>query len=120
MRTEDAIVECEAAIAKGARPMVFDWCRAARIIRDSPPVLARAGLRGDWEWTGGDIWRNGLAIPARHTYTYLASRWAMPELELDGIRVQCWCWMDGTGWDANTYWPREAYVILRQPKEASA
>lgn len=34
---------------------VFDWNRAARLIKDNNVKTASAGLKGDWEWTGGTI-----------------------------------------------------------------
>ena len=66
--------------------MVFDWCRAARRIKEEKPNIAGAGLQSDWEYTGGNIWENGKPTPAEDTYTFLRSTWAIPELELDGIK----------------------------------
>lgn len=92
---------------------IFDWKRAAELIRKRKPEVASAGLAGDWEWTGGKIYRDGAPVPRAETYTYLASTWAVPELDLDGDVQGCWVWMDGTGWDAETYWPDEALAVLR-------
>lgn len=103
----------EAARASGAKLMVFDWDRAARRIKDSGAVNASAGLAGDWEWTGGEIWRDGKPLSRDDTYTYLASIWAMPELELDGVREGCWVYADTTpGWDSDTFWPASALAIV--------
>ena len=60
--------------------MVFDWDKAARIIAEKKPKVASAGLRGDWEYTGDDIYAAGE--PIKDCYTYLASTWAVPELSL--------------------------------------
>jgi hypothetical protein len=78
--------------------MVFDWEKAAKRIKETGCSVAGAGLRSDWDWTGGEIWRNGE--PDRDSYTYLASTWAVPELELDGSIEECWRYIEQTpGWD---------------------
>jgi len=92
--------------------MVFDWAKAARIIKERCPCIAEAGLRGDWEWTGGTIWRDGAPVSEADTYTYLASTWAVPELDVDGNIIECYMMEDTTDWDAKTYWPPEALNIL--------
>ena len=97
--------------SQGCRPRVFDWDKAARIIREKQPREASAGLRDDWEWTGGTIYEDGH--PVRDDYTYLASNWAIPELTLDGETMECWTWEDETKWDADTKWPKSALKILK-------
>jgi len=93
--------------------MVFDWELAARLIKEQKPMVARAGLRGDWGWTGGNIWENGAPVPKDQTYTYLASTWAVPELDLDGEIIQCYRMMSEVpSWDSGTYWPEEALEIV--------
>lgn len=90
---------------------VFDWDKAAQIIKDRGCKNASAGLRGDWEYTGGDILEDG-AIPNYH-YTYLASTWATPELEVDGEIIDCYKMQSETeGWDSGTFWPESARKIL--------
>jgi hypothetical protein len=95
-------------------PMVFDWVTAASILRDSKAVMASAGLRDDWEYTGGDILSNGLPVRREDTYTYLASTWATPELAYkteDGQEFLVDCFKlapELPGYDADTYWPSEA------------
>ena len=32
--------------------MVFDWDKAAELLRGRNPSYAEAGLKGDWEYTG--------------------------------------------------------------------
>ena len=102
--------------------MVFDWEKAARIIRDlsfGPRTVkaAAAGLRGDWEFTGGDIYRYGAPVPAEDTYTYLASTWAVPELMVDGETFECYVMEDEKPeWDSDSYWPQEALEILNKLK----
>lgn len=107
-------METTAALARGLANMgqpsrVFDWDRAARLIAEAKPDVASAGLRDDWEWTGGRIWAEGAPVPREQTYTYLASTWAIPELDMDGLVQPCWRWSSETpGWDAGTYWPQSA------------
>jgi hypothetical protein len=92
--------------SKGAPLRVFDWDKARRLIEERSPEAASAGLQGDWEWTGGAIWRDGAPVPKDDTYVYLASTWAIPEIDLDGDVQECWRWQSETpGWDAETYWP---------------
>jgi hypothetical protein len=92
---------------------VFDWDKAARLIRDIKPDRAGAGLADDWEWTGGDIYANGRPVEKADTYTYLCSTWATPELRLDGELQDCWKYVKDTdGWNASTYWPQSALDIL--------
>jgi len=54
--------------------MVFDWDKAATLIKDCKPKFAAAGLMGDWEYTGGEIYRNGKIED--DDYTFLSSTWA--------------------------------------------
>lgn len=91
--------------------MVFDWDKAARRIKESNCRNASAGLRLDWEYTGGEIYVNGE--PTSKPYTYLASTWAIPELELDGTLEECYIMESETEWDSHTKWPQSALDILR-------
>lgn len=99
---------------KHLEPKVFDWEKAARLIRESGANEASAGLSGDWEWTGGAIFRNGEPVPEEETYVYLASTHATPELELNGEVVDCYRLKSETpGWGSDTYWPPEALAALK-------
>ena len=92
---------------------VFDWDRAAHLIRERSPDIVSAGLSGDLEYTEGDIYRDGKPVPRDNTYTYLASTWATPLLIIDGDEVECFRMESETaGWDAGTYWPESALAIL--------
>jgi len=92
--------------------MVFDWDRAATRIAETHPVSASAGLKGDWQWTGGEIYRNGK--PIKSEYTFLASIWATPELEMDGKIEPCYRMESETpGWNSGTKWPKSALKILK-------
>lgn len=94
----------------GREPMVFDWDTAARLIKERQPYVACAGLRGDWEYTGGAIYRDGKTV---NEYTYLASTWAIPELTIDGEVIPCYVMKHETKWDAKTKWPKSALKILK-------
>ena len=101
---------------RGKEKMVFDWNTAAMLIREKRPEIARAGLRGDWEYTGGTIYKGGKQV--KNTYTYLASTWAVPELDMDGEIVECYCMQhEAPRWDANTKWPYSALAILSEADE---
>lgn len=97
---------------RGRELMVFDWDKAARLIKESGLKDASAGLRGDWGWTGGEIFTDGQ--PNLDDYTYLASTWAVPELEIDGETVDCYRMQSETpGWGSDTKWPESALAILK-------
>lgn len=96
---------------RGREQMVFDWDQAAEIIRETGTDHAAAGLRGDWEYTGGTIYEDGK--PTKEDRTYLASTWAVPELEIDGKFIPCYRMASEVpGWGAGTKWPRSALAIL--------
>ncbi|GAS95510.1 uncharacterized protein RMCC_2476 [Mycolicibacterium canariasense] len=107
---------------RGNPVRVFDWVKAAKIITERGAQDASAGLSGDWEWTGGEIFADGQPVPEDDTYVYLASTWAIPELDVDGDIIDCWTWQSDTpgwdpkkqtgGWGSGTYWPAEALAIL--------
>jgi hypothetical protein len=101
-----------ALAAEGASTRVFDWDRAAEMIRAHGASQAHAGLQFDWEYTGGQILRDGQPLDENEG-CYLASNWAIPELEIEGVRWPCWRYQDETpGWDAHTFWPDSAKRIL--------
>lgn len=90
---------------------VFDWDKAAKIIKENNPKLAEAGLEGDWGYTGGVIYEDGETVDV---YTYLMSTWATPALILDGQNsFECWLWEDETEYNAYTKWPESAVQILK-------
>ena len=91
--------------------MVFDWDEAARRIKASGCSEAAAGLRDDWEWTGGTIFADGK--PYYDGYTFLSSTWAVPELEIDGVVEPCYKMEhEVPGWGSDTKWPDSALKIL--------
>ena len=95
---------------RGQPVKVFDWDNAARLIKEQQPQQAAAGLAGDWESTGGTIWEDDKPVIGRGTY--LSSNWAMPELEMDGLRCDCYVMESETEWDSDTSWPETARAIV--------
>lgn len=96
---------------RGKEMMIFDWDKAAELIRERNPESASAGLSGDWEWTGGEIFRGGQIV--EDSYTYLGSTWATPLLDLDGEQIECYRMQSKTpGWDTDTKWPESARSII--------
>ena len=94
---------------------VFDWNKAAEIIKDRQPSEASAGLIEDWGWTGGEIYRDGKPVPKEETYTYLGSDWATPVLVInDDEVIDCYVRVEEVTADchAGTYWPQSALDIL--------
>lgn len=111
MDTMSAFLRNQAS--QGNEMMVFDWEKAATLIKERGATRASAGLSQDWEYTGGEIFRDGKPVPSEETYVYLASTWATPEIEIDGETVDCYLMESETpGWDSDTYWPPEALAIL--------
>jgi hypothetical protein len=115
MDTLTAYSMSQMAAKKGAKQMIFDWHKAARLIKEHQPQEASAGLNSDWEYTGGLIW-SGKDGPVKKgdTYTYLSSNWATPELDLDGTIHDCYIDSDNNpeGWGSDTLWPQSALDIL--------
>ena len=110
MDTMLAILKADEARARGAEVKVFDWNKAARLIKKTGCKHAEAGLSEDWEWTGGTIFDDGA--PVMDEYTYLASIWATPVIRIDDEDVECWKLESKTAWDADTKWPQSALDIL--------
>ena len=95
----------------GEEMRVFDWDKAARIIKERNPNIVEAGLKEDWSWTGGEIWENGAE--AYNPFVYLGLTWATPVLKIDGETIPCWKMESETPeWDADTLWPESAIMIL--------
>lgn len=90
---------------------VFDWNKAAQIVKDSGCQYADAGLSEDLSCTCGVIYSEG--DPFFDDYTYLASTWATPVLIIDGQEYECWVYRDDSpGWDCDTKWPQTALDVI--------
>ena len=113
MNTLEAFANGEAH--RGCEAMVFDWNKAAKIIRERKPIIAYASLKNDWEHTGGVIYASGRVI--KGSYTFLKSTWATPLLIIDGEIIDCFVMESETKWNENTKWPKSAIDILLGPPE---
>lgn len=124
MISPEIIKARDAARATGNPDMVFDWKKAAQIIKDHISkgfsFDAVAGLKGDFEWTGGTIYEFNIYKNEVNTdsYTYLASCHATPLLVIedpDGEEIavyDCWVPANETEYRSDTKWPEDALEIL--------
>ncbi len=108
--TDTAITLCQ--LNRGEDPKVFDWNKAAALIKEHNATTAVAGLAEDWFWTAGLILEDGL--PVVKGCPYLASIWATPVILLDEdeFGIECWCWKSESDWNESTLWPQEAIEQL--------
>jgi hypothetical protein len=99
-----------------SRPMVFDWDKAATLIKQRKPNQAIAGLDGDLNFTAGTIYEDGKIDDT--SYVYLKSLWAIPVLIMDGEKQHCWLYEDEShaDWskDAEDKWPASARKIIEE------
>lgn len=105
---------------RGNESKVFDWDKAAEIIRDKKPMWAIAGLKEDMDWTSGAIYQDGE--PITDDYTFLASTWATPILEIkigDEVEdIPCFRMEhEVPEWRSSTKWPHSAMEILMKGKK---
>ena len=108
----DMITRAESA--KNDKPKIFDWDKAAAIIKaklkEDPNIVAEAGLEGDWSYTGGCIFSEGK--PVNDSYTYLYSRWAIPTLVInDSESFECYT-DDNSRFDEKSKWDEVSLAIL--------
>jgi hypothetical protein len=102
--------------SKGRERKVFDWDKAATIIKERHPKQAVAGLEELMEWTAGVIWEDGHIVV--DSYTYLASTWATPVLVLDGDEIiPCYLMTSKTTYTSKTKWPESAVAIIEGEKK---
>lgn len=104
--------------SRGNVSRAFDWDKAAEIIKDyhtrHGDLICEAGLKGDWAYTGGVIFENGL--PTNDSYTYLSSTWATPCLVLcyNGKwqeEIECYC-VSNDRFNESTKWDDTSLAIL--------
>jgi len=112
-------IQANAAKSRGEKMKAFNWDKAAQIIKDKlseyPNLYAEAGLQGDWNYTGGEIFSDGK--PTNSGYTYLSSNWAIPTLLLynngDEIaEIECHVIQEGTRFNSDSKWDNESIKIL--------
>lgn len=97
---------------RGKEMKIFDWEKAANLIVEKNASTAAAGLREDWEWTGGDIYCDREIV--EDSYTFLGSTWATPIIIIDGEEFECFQMNseaphEGSG----TKWPEYAKKIIQ-------
>lgn len=103
---------------KGKEMMVFDWDKAARIIKEVQPKCAIAGLREDYGFTSGTIYDKNDGIIMNYDDCYLSSIWAIPDLILcdefhNSITIPCYRYQSEVpDWNEKTLWPDSARKIL--------
>ena len=98
---------------RGNEQKVFDWDKAARLIKERKPGYAYVFLAMDREWTGGCIYEDGE--PFYNAYTYLASTWAIPKIDMDGVEIPCYRMQhEVPDWNSGTKWPESALKILKE------
>ena len=101
---------------------VFDWDKAAKIIREKNAESAMAGVRNDfdWEWTGGIILEKGE--PVFSCGDCLETTFGVPEIVLmddEGFytmtdAIECYKEKCGeTDRDNKRAWPESALKILK-------
>ncbi len=121
MNTLKAYMKKLDAVKNGATMMFFDWNKAATIIKERQPVRARAGLTGDFEWTGNVIYQDGnprlVDEDGDQPYTFLGSCWAVPLLILEDYKgdedeFECFTTDNEREYTTGTYWPKEAIALL--------
>lgn len=96
---------------KDKEPKVFDWNKAANLIKTNKAKKASAGLAEDWEYTGGSIFKNGKID--LEDYTFLMSTWATPVIKIDGDEFDCYLMISEVpDWNNDTKWPQCAIDIL--------
>lgn len=106
------------AKVKGNKQMYFDWDKAATIIKNHfekhKDLTAEAGLQGDWDYTGGGIFREGK--PTNENYTFLKSNWAIPTLLLswddkDQEEIECYT-VEETRFESDSKWDETSLNLL--------
>ena len=103
---------------RGKEKKVFDWVKAAKLIKARGAKNVSAGLREDLDWTSGNILVDGA--PAEESGAYLSSTWATPVLifDDDGSEIECFKMRSEVeDWGgAKSLWPESALEILNDIK----
>ena len=102
-----------AELSSGIENKVFDWVKAANIIKENPNKNWNAGLSCDLEWTGGRIWDADKKNIDNNSYTFLSSNWAIPVIYDDsGLEIECYVKATETEYGEETRYPKEFMDIL--------
>lgn len=129
MDTFECAIRAQLARKEGQKLKVFDWDKAACIIKTFLMALQKrgtllcvyAGLRADAGNTTDVIFEDGKVV-TEDRLCYLASIWDTPVLTLyitddtgneSEKEIECWRYKDEVPqWDSNTLWPESALKIL--------
>jgi len=115
-----AMTKQKQATKNKARYRVFDWNKAARLIRGKwfkKGLIVVAGLSGD-DATYGTIYKDGKPTTKEDFWGYLLSNWATPIISINsGKEIECWIYADEApkedDWqDNDAFWPKSAIKIL--------
>jgi hypothetical protein len=89
---------------------IFDWAKAAKLIKKYNADHAEAGLMEDWEMTSETIWCDNK--PEREAGNFLYSDWATPALQIGDALYRCYKYGEEI-----TGWTKEALAILGAQKK---
>ena len=91
---------------------VFDWVRAAEIIRENPGVDVYASDYGGEDGMYARIYHEEGPVDRGLLSSSLGyvTRMGRPSIRLNGTVIECWRWARVT--DSQPYWPAEALDIL--------
>lgn len=90
---------------------VFDYEKAARLIREHQSEYATAYLAEDGGETYGVIYKDGKAV--LDSDAFLRSTWATPVIIIDFEVIECWKKVEGNDYPID--WTPEALAILEAP-----
>lgn len=105
-------------IVDAARVRVFDWDRAAALIKATGAQTALAGIDKDWLSSSDSIFDDGRARVDSACQAWTENPNMSPCLELDGKRMPCFkeMWVsDITVADRRAIWPGRSAEILPAP-----
>lgn len=110
-------VKSELAAQRGDPVKVFDWDKAAALIRKNEAIEAEAGLEEDWTWTCSTIYEDGKPILDIENFI-VSSNWATPTLRMKSraptglMTVTVPCYLLETEAKDDDVWPPSALAIL--------
>lgn len=93
---------------------IFNWLKAAQLIKAKGCDSAIAFLQNDRYHTAGFIFLDGEIVSRSDSTAYLASEVDEPVIEIAGEVISCGIEeSDSPGWSLETWWPDEAVEVLK-------
>jgi hypothetical protein len=93
---------------------IFDWDKAARLIKEKKPKMpVLAGIKEDWHYTFGAIYDNGEIINDSSPWTY--SNLYTPQMVINREFIECWIYAKEElifSKDELNHWTESAINIL--------